>query len=302
MKKLLFFTVTALTLLSSCSTNPEGQMGDADLPPANSLDGAKLLQQKCNTCHNPDAPVGSRLAPPFFAIQKKYKMMHTSKEDFVAAIVDFSSDPQESKVQMKGAFEQFGLMPKQDFDKAELEAIASYIYLAEFHHPPSGDEVMTPIEQGKEYALNTKAILGKNLMGQINANGTDAALEFCNTKAIHFTDSMSIAQGVKIKRVSDKNRNPDNAANNSEMAYITSSKSILAEGGEPKPQLTETESGYVGYYPIMTNQMCLQCHGQKESQVKASTLALLAEKYPADLATGYGENELRGIWVVEWNK
>ena len=55
------------------------------------------------------------------------------------------------------------------------------------------------------------------------------------------------------------------------------------------------------YYPIVTNAMCMQCHGKKDLQIKPETLAAIGEFYPEDKATGYGENELRGIWVVEQN-
>ncbi|CAG5083867.1 c-type heme family protein [Parvicella tangerina] len=301
MKKVLGMVVSSVLLLTGCTT-PEIESGETTTTAVSELDGAKLVQQKCNSCHNPDTPPGSRLAPPFFAIQKHYKKGYGSKEDFIAAVEAFVLNPSEDKVLMKGAVKKFGVMPKMEFDQAELHAIAAYIYGGSFTHPSTESEALSPMEQGKEYALATKAVLGKNLMGQINANGTDAALTFCNEKAIHFTDSMANELGVKIKRVSDQNRNPDNAANAEELAYITKAKSTLKNGGEIKPSLTESEEGYVGYYPIMTNQMCLQCHGQKETQVKPSTLELLAQKYPNDQATGYSENELRGIWVIAWDK
>lgn len=302
MRKAFYLPILSIVFLASCSSNPEGEVSEVDTIPVDALDGAELVQQKCNSCHNPDAAPGSRLAPPFFAIKKHYNKDFSTKDEFTSAIKTFVLDPTEDKILMKGAVEQFGVMPKMEFKEAEIEAIANYIYVAEFSHPQMESEALSPMEQGKEYALATKSVLGKNLMGQINTNGTDAALTFCNTKAIHLTDSMANAQGVNIKRVSDKNRNPNNAANAEELAYITEAKTILMNGGEIKPHLTETESGYIGYYPILTNQMCLQCHGQKETQVKTSTLELLSQKYPGDLATGYGENELRGIWVVEWDK
>lgn len=301
MKRAIALIFISYLFFLSCGTTEDGNV-EGTTPESTSLDGVKLVQQKCNTCHNPDTPPGSRLAPPFFAIQKHYNKEYSSKEDFIAAIEAFVLNPSEDKVLMKGAVDQFGVMPKMEFDKAELNAIAQYIYGGTFTHPPMGSEALSPMEQGKEYALATKSVLGKNLMGQINANGTDAALTFCNEKAIHFTDSMSMHQGVKIKRVSDKNRNPNNAASTSELAYIMEAKSILDKGGEIKPQLIESETMYVGYYPILMNQMCMQCHGQKETQVKPSTLELISQKYPNDLATGYGDNELRGIWVVEWGK
>ena len=57
-----------------------------------------------------------------------------------------------------------------------------------------------------------------------------------------------------------------------------------------------------GYYPITTQAMCLQCHGNPESDIAPETLSAIERFYPEDLATGYGENELRGIWVVEMAK
>ena len=67
-------------------------------------------------------------------------------------------------------------------------------------------------ERGLKIALETKAVLGKNLMGKIQKEGTLAAFKFCNVKAIPLTDSMSIANNVNIKRVSDKPRNLKNKA------------------------------------------------------------------------------------------
>ncbi|MGB6037776.1 MAG: DUF3365 domain-containing protein, partial [Cryomorphaceae bacterium] len=68
------------------------------------------------------------------------------------------------------------------------------------------------------------------------------------------------------------------------------------------PELTDLGETMVGYYPITTNTMCLKCHGEPNTQVNQSTLAVLKALYPEDEATGYGENELRGIWVVQMNK
>jgi hypothetical protein len=48
--------------------------------------------------------------------------------------------------------------------------------------------------------------------------------------------------------------------------------------------------------------MCLQCHGKPGTDISEATTAKLRQLYPNDKATGYGINELRGIWVVEMNK
>lgn len=160
----------------------------------------------------------------------------------------------------------------------------------------------TPLEQGRNIALQTKAALGKNLMNAISTRGTEGALEFCSEKAFLLTDSMSKILGAKIRRVSDKNRSPLNAASGEELNYIKDAKASLIKGEPVKPGMQVKEGKHLGYYPIITEAMCLQCHGKPGSDISANTMAKLRQLYPNDKATGYGINELRGIWVVEMKK
>jgi len=155
---------------------------------------------------------------------------------------------------------------------------------------------------GMTLAMTTKGILGKNLMGTITKEGTDAALTFCSVNADPILDSMSVELNASIKRVTDKPRNNNNQANEAELAYINESKLVLADGGKIKPLMQEVGDRMLGYYPITTNVMCMQCHGEPETQIKTSTLSEIKTLYPNDLAQGYTENELRGIWVVEFDK
>lgn len=156
--------------------------------------------------------------------------------------------------------------------------------------------------KGLEFATQAKNILGKNLVTAINSQGTDNALSFCSTRAITLTDSVASTLDVKLKRVSDKNRNPQNAANKDELNYIESLKKALVKGEKLKPQVNENEKTVIAYYPILTDQLCMQCHGKPTTDIKASTLAKLKAIYPNDLATDYSLNEVRGIWVVEMKK
>jgi pimeloyl-ACP methyl ester carboxylesterase len=160
----------------------------------------------------------------------------------------------------------------------------------------------TPIEQGRIIAMQTKLALGKNLMNAINMSGTVGALEFCSEKAFLLTDSMSKLLNVRIRRVSDKNRSPLNAAEGNELGYIRDAKASIVKGEPVKPKMLEQEGKRVGYYPIITEAMCLQCHGKPGSDLSETTIAKLRQLYPNDKATGYGINELRGIWVVEMYK
>ena len=161
---------------------------------------------------------------------------------------------------------------------------------------------LTPVEKGLNFAMQTKAVLGKALMNAINTKGTENALAFCSSKAYHLTDSVALSINADIKRVSDKNRNPLNFANNEELTYIVKAKELLIKGEKVNPQMTETNTEMIGYYPIMMENMCLQCHGTAETEVLPNTLEKINSIYPNDKAIGYKSGELRGIWVVKMKK
>ena len=151
------------------------------------------------------------------------------------------------------------------------------------------------------YALETKGVLGKNLMNAINKQGTEKAIEFCSTKAIVITDSMGTALNATLKRVSDKPRNPINMANDNETTFINELKEKVSKGEKMTPKFTESDGKITGYFPIETNAMCLQCHGSKDLDIKPNVLKKIELLYPKDQATGYKENQIRGIFVVTQN-
>ena len=164
------------------------------------------------------------------------------------------------------------------------------------------EEQQRSLDQGQEYANATQVVLGKNLQSALSSNGAEYALSFCNERAMSLTDSMSVVQNVDIRRVSDKYRNPGSAANIDELAYIIQSKKRLSEGQSIEPHIYNKEDRITGYYPILTNGLCLQCHGTKENGLNQALLPTISQFYPDDRATGYNLNELRGIWVVELPK
>lgn len=278
--------------------------------------GFQLLESGCFSCHSPNPNSETKIAPSLVDIKSNYLHEGMSKEEFSNSFVEFAIDPNEEKVKIVGAVEQFGLMPKFNFSKEQLSEMASYIYHTELEAPGWFEkyfeeekqkykvrlEDLPYVEQGQSLAMMTKSVLGKNLKKAIKSKGAEFAVQFCNEKAYPLVDSMSVVLNSKIKRVSDKPRNPLNVANESELSYIEKVKQLLLSGEEIKPQVQEIDGKMIGYYPIVTNKMCMQCHGEPDVQILPTTLEKLNLLYPEDLATGYLENQLRGIWVVEMNK
>lgn len=290
------------------------ETASAPISAAELAQGFQLLESNCFSCHSPNATLDNRIAPPMVGVKTHYLGDGVSRERFVADMLAFLNNPTEANSKMPGAVQRFGLMPKMSFTEAQITAIANYLYVTELEKPgwfdahyeaerkkylATADTSLTPLEKGQKLAMQTKGVLGKNLLNAINVKGTEGALEFCATRAIPLTDSMAVALKASIKRVSDKNRNPANAANETEAAYIAEAKALLKKGEKPKPRLQEIGGKQVGYYPIMTDKMCLQCHGQPNQEILPRTLERIAKRYPTDKATGYSVDEVRGIWVVE---
>ena len=155
---------------------------------------------------------------------------------------------------------------------------------------------------GLEYALSSKAQLGKNLMGALQKKGVQEAVTFCNERAYALTDSMARIHKANIKRVSDKPRNQNNKANKVELDHIETFKSMVANQEEIKPIIEEVRTSINFYYPIITNSMCLQCHGIPNKELKSDTYKTIKGLYPNDKAIGYDVNQVRGIWSITFDK
>lgn len=276
--------------------------------------GKKLMETSCYSCHSLTAPENSRIAPPMIAIKNRYISKNTTKEEFVNDMQNWMKNPTNKNAKMHGAVKRFGLMPKLGYPEETIQEISEYIYdfdiekpkwFDEHHknkHPKGKKNTLNYKERGLQYALSTKAVLGKNLMGKIQKNGTLAALEFCNIKAYPLTDSMSVVHKAAIKRVSDKPRNQKNIASNIEKGYINIFKENVKTNTKSDPILVVSDQKVKFYYPIITNRMCLQCHGNTSSDIEVSTLDKIKNLYPEDLATGYQENQVRGIWSITFDK
>lgn len=154
------------------------------------------------------------------------------------------------------------------------------------------------MEIGREYAQETQKVLGKNLKTTIQNEGVAQAVVFCNEQAYPLTDSMATHYKAKIKRVSDKPRNPSNKANPAELAHINTFKEKVAKGDSIIP-IVEEENGKVHFYtPIITQSLCLNCHGTPGKNIGPDVVGHLSELYPQDEAIGYDVDQVRGIWSI----
>lgn len=181
-----------------------------------------------------------------------------------------------------------------------LIAIMALILLISACSSGPGERTAADDELYRDAALNLvktfASELTEALESAIEERGVDGAIDVCQLEAPKLAAAHSV-NGWAIRRVTDRFRNPENAANTNELAIMSRFAAVDAP-----PYFEEWDSSgavatYRYYHPIRTSQLCLNCHGSQE-RIGEGVIEKVRLIYPDDQATGYEENELRGMFVV----
>ena len=157
------------------------------------------------------------------------------------------------------------------------------------------------VEQAKAAVQALGGALKAELEAAMKTGGPVAALSVCQIKAPELAKAISDEQGMAVKRVSLKNRNPVmGAANEWQTKVLNDFETHKAAGEDPATlayaEVVDHEFRFMKAIP--TAAVCLGCHGTNLSPV---VTAKLTELYPQDQAVGYKEGDLRGAFVVVKN-
>ncbi len=144
----------------------------------------------------------------------------------------------------------------------------------------------------KERADEADQALRRQLMGRVmevvEAEGFAAAVDVCHEEASAITADIGDEFDVRIGRVSDKLRNPDNTGPDWVWPMI--------EEAQQQPHYADREQ-FRAVNPIELAAPCTNCHGDTD-ELADGVPDILDEHYPDDRATGYSEGDLRGwVWV-----
>jgi len=138
------------------------------------------------------------------------------------------------------------------------------------------------------------------------SDGPSGALQYCSVAALPLVDSLSVAQGLRIKRTSDRTRAPQDAPDADEQRRLNEVLALLAGGTAPAdipPQAAVLGDSVAYYQPILiTMPTCLKCHGAAGTDVDSLTMASIRERYPLDSAMGYRVGDFRGLWSIRWTR
>ena len=166
---------------------------------------------------------------------------------------------------------------------------------------PDAPDVTALTGQAKTAVAAFAAELKSELMAAIGAGGPVQAIDVCHARAPAIARRISEEQGLELSRVSQRNRNAENAPGAWQAAVLDDFQARLEAGEDPGSltwqEFAEMQGGREFRFmkAIPTQPLCLTCHG---TAIAPPVTEKLAELYPGDKATGFEEGDLRGAFVV----
>jgi len=162
--------------------------------------------------------------------------------------------------------------------------------------PELTDQIKNGLRKdAKEFSESLKNILVK----EIQTNGIVSAVNICSDTAQILTNDYGVGKGIYIKRVSFKNRNQNSIPDDYESKALKYFEELKSSGKLDETteyiEIEETNGIKKIRYlkPIITQPLCLNCHGSTEN-INQEVKNVLNIRYPDDKATGYQINDLRG--------
>lgn len=144
--------------------------------------------------------------------------------------------------------------------------------------------------------------LKERLQSEIGAGGFARAVEVCSKDALKLTADIGGENGVELRRVTAKARNPKNVPDAYEQGALKTMEADLSAGTLKEAYEGVQGEGGTRYYrfmkPLRVGDLCLNCHGGEDALNKEAA-EKIKKLYPDDKATGYAPGQLRGAVSVK---
>jgi hypothetical protein len=169
-----------------------------------------------------------------------------------------------------------------------------------------GDESLSSRETAaRKTVMNFMQELVSALQKEMAAGGPAGAVGVCSDLAPSIAGKISRETGWRVTRVSTKVRNPLLGMPDAWEQKVLLDFEKQATKGESIDKMSfsevvsEPEGRFFRYMKaVAIKQPCLACHGT-EAQISPSVRAILKERYPHDMATGYKLGDLRGAISIK---
>jgi len=159
-------------------------------------------------------------------------------------------------------------------------------------------------EKGEILAATAQKSLSETLSAKIQESGLVPAIEHCNVVAQPLVDSLSMAYGATIRRVSSKLRNPVDKPDQIEQEILEAYEYAMENSVSLESNVQEVGDQEILFTkPILiSNPLCLNCHGTIGKEILDENYDAIKSLYPQDSAVGYNLGDLRGMWSIRFQK
>lgn len=163
---------------------------------------------------------------------------------------------------------------------------------------------MTVEQEGVKYIKLLGGTLKNELQTHMEVDKTGlAAMGFCTAKADEITKEVNkkLPAYAAVRRTALKTRNENNLPDALDIKVMKDYEASIAANTFMPTDIKVVQEGTTTriYKPLVTQNVCLKCHGNnisKEIQGEITT------NYPKDKAVGFKEGSLRGVIVSEIKK
>ena len=157
--------------------------------------------------------------------------------------------------------------------------------------------------KGKEIAQASFKALSTELMAQMKVGGPVQAVSFCKEQARPILNEVASKYNVTIVRSSDQLRSCKIEPTERELDIINDYKKSVEDNKQLKPIVEIDVANNKHFYaPIIVKANCLVCHGKVNETMSVKTDSIIKLTYPFDIATGYSEGDVRGVWSITFNE
>ena len=160
------------------------------------------------------------------------------------------------------------------------------------------------LEEARSIAQSLPPKMLNVIQAEIKKGGAEQALDTCNTLSPKMAALAAEETGWAIRRVSTKNRNPKAVPDEWEKGVLAEFEQRLAAGEVPMTMekgmmVVDGDKKFYRYMrPLMTQKLCMECHGPEDS-LSPNVKARLSALYPQDKATGFTEGKMRGALTIK---
>lgn len=129
------------------------------------------------------------------------------------------------------------------------------------------------------------------LTAKLDSGGVAAALPYCRPAALPATDSLAGVLQAALTWGSPRPRNPAHR-------LAVPAADLNPTDTTRRVARPSTEEFTYQRPVVLTDKVCLRCHGEVGQDITPADYALIRQRYPQDQATGYRLGQSMGVWRI----